>query len=179
MTNMAAESNGSAIGLTITSKGRVLSLALWKQFARSPLNLNPETGEPQGITAYSAFVGLATPFLAVSPHAEIPVYPPAFPFSGDAITLQWTGKTGQIRVQASGANSTDTATELLICPLKFAAQSVRLQDYVSAAFVTFAAGSPGTVLPLTPGWYRVASRFVAKSSGLTTYRVVGEPVLVS
>lgn len=150
----------------------------WKAFAASPLNTNPETREPQGITAYNAFIGLATRFLAVSPTLPIPVLPPQFPFAGDALTFAFTGETGRIMVAASGANSANTATELFVCPLNFAAQSVRLQDYTSAAFVAFTPNMLSTVLELAPGWYGVASRFVERTTGLATYRVVGEPVRV-
>jgi hypothetical protein len=107
------------------------------------------------------------------------VLPPEYPFAGDPFALTFVGENGQIVVQASGANSADVMTELFLYPLKFAAQSVRLQDYASAGFVQFTPDAPEAVLERPAGWYGVASRFVDTETGLATYRVRVEPVLAA
>lgn len=105
--------------------------------------------------------------------------PPDYPFAGDTLALTSTGETGQIVIEVSAASSADVVTELFLRPLKFAAQSVRLQDYASAGWVIFAPDVMTATLKRPAGWYGVASRFVSKTSGMATYRVRAEPVLVS
>jgi hypothetical protein len=152
--------------------------AAWAEFAVSPLNHNPDTNKQSGITAYNAFMGLATRFLMVSPDAAIPRTPPAFPFAGDPLTFSLATQPEQIVITASSANSAHVVTELLLHPVKFPTRSVRVQDFVSAALVRFTPNDLIATLDLPAGWYRVATRFLDATTGQATYRQLYNAVQV-
>ena len=72
-----------------------------------------------------------------------------------------------VRFAATSANSAGVVTELLVQPLKNVRRAPG-KFYKSTAFVTFASGSLTYDLPLNPGAYAFAYRFVNPTTGQAT-----------
>ena len=145
-----------------------LSLAqveAWRVYADGLSRVEPVTLQRYSPTAKNAFVGLATKFLQIDPLGTIPVWPPSSDFVGDSLKVTVAASSGGVLFAASGDNTSDTLTELLVQPLK----NIRRlpgRDYKSLAFHSFD-GSP-VFVALEPGAYAFAFRFVRASTGQAT-----------
>lgn len=140
----------------------------WRDYAATQYRVDPRGGTARPMTAYGAFVGLAGKFLQVTPTGAIPTMPPAFPYSGDQITVSAAGGVGAIVFTASGPNAPDSRTELLLQPLRFGSQAPQPRAYRTQAFAAFAPGALSATLPAAPGWYAAACRFVRADTGQET-----------
>jgi hypothetical protein len=149
------------VGLTLPQ------VEAWRDYAAGQRRRDDVTGEEYSPTAKNAFVSLAVKFLQVDPQGEVPLVPPAAPFLGDSVRLEVAASPGGARFDASGPNGADVTTELLAQPL---ANVRRLpgKRYVSEGFKRFTPGSLSVVVPLAPGAWALAARFVRPSTGQAT-----------
>ncbi len=74
---------------------------------------------------------------------------------------------GGVRITASGPNRPGSVTEILLERLTSPRAKPRGR-FVTAAFATFLPGSLSLTLPLAPGAYAFATRFVERATGRTT-----------
>ena len=153
--------------------------AAWKQYALSPLNADPDTGQLGGRTAYAAFVSLATRFLSLHPQGTPPHLPPQFPYAGDPLTFAVTLPPGQIVLEASAANTASTRTVIQLLALKFESQSYRLRDLKTVETVRFTPDALSLVIAVEPGWYALATYFASVQTGQHTARVEYKPFEVA
>ncbi|QYK56558.1 MAG: hypothetical protein KF733_03540 [Fimbriimonadaceae bacterium] len=136
----------------------------WWHYADTLRRVDRVTGQEYSPTAKNVFVGLASKVSQVDPLAPVPRVPPAAEFLGDTVGLTVTGVPGGARFTAGAANGADTTTEILVQRLA----NVRRRPtgrYVHGAFHTFTPGSLSYDLPLAPGVYALAFRFVRPSTG--------------
>lgn len=140
----------------------------WRRYAESLTKRNPITLETYAPTAKNAYVGLATKFLQINPTGEIPVWPPAADFLGDDLEIDLTVPgPGEVVFTASAANSPGVAVEIMMQKLLNVHRSPT-KFYKSVLFHTFVEGSLDLTLPLTPGYYAFAWRFVNMATGQMT-----------
>lgn len=144
----------------------------WQAYAQTQSRVDPVTGHEYAMSAKSAFVALATRFLLASPGSTVPTEPPSEPFSGQNLRLTAAPTTGGMSFTASGINSQGVVTEIMMQTLPNVRRSP-VKFYKSAAFHAFEPGSPQFILPLPPGVYAFAYRFLQTSTGL----VAGERLL--
>jgi hypothetical protein len=148
-------------------------VASWSFFAQTITKHNPVNGVAYSPTAVNEFVALATKFLQVNPGGVIPLTPPATSFAGDTITVTALGGAGQVAFTASGANSPNVKTELLLQPLRSRNRVPAAKGYRSKGFVAFVAGALTQNVPVTPaGFYVPAFRFVNTLTGQATTLIV-------
>lgn len=140
-------------------------VALWELYARQVIRRDPVSMTHYSPTAKNAFIGLALKFLQVNPGQEAPRTPPASDFVGDAIGLTAEALPSALRFVATGPNSAGILTELLAQRLKNERCRPGKQ-YKSLAFHSFD-GLPYEV-PVEPGVYALAMRFVRASTGQAT-----------
>ena len=81
------------------------------------------------------------------------------------------------RWTASAANEPDTVTELMVQKLPNPRRKPTKQ-YTAAAFVQFTAGALTYDLPLDPGTYSLAYRFIRLSTGQSTLRLLAGLITV-
>lgn len=141
-----------------------------------------------GRKAYNAFIGLAAKRLQVLPDAPIPSLPPTTPFQGDGIVVavqaSLPAKT-DVAVEASRSAGTEArttfepgltfsadapnapgvVTELLLQRLRGSLRKPVAKSYVSKGFVAFAPGTREATVPVPPGVYACAVRFIRVASG--------------
>jgi len=141
--------------------------AAWNAYARTRPRHNTVDGTTYYATGFNAFSGLAMKFLQIHPAGEVPLTPPATSFAGEGLLLTLTGEAGQIVFTASGPNSPDVQTELLLQPLKNARRAPTA-FYKSQAFVAFVTDALRHALPVPPGHYAGAYRFVQAQTGQET-----------
>lgn len=140
----------------------------WDEWAAQQIVVDNLTDKARVPTAYHVFIGLTTKFLQVTPTGTIPMNPPVIGFVGDALTITTTALLGKIRFTASGPNSANVVTELLLQPVRFKHQKVQNDKFRPAAFVAFASGSLSHDVTLSHGWYAVAYRCVNPTTGQQT-----------
>lgn len=140
----------------------------WRAYARCVTLTNPINGRQYSPQAYNVFSGLAARFLLANPGGAIPTAPPSAPFAGEGVTLsvEPSGGTGVV-FTASGPNSPGVVTELLFQRLPNPRRSP-VAFYKSLAIHTFEPGSLELFIPLDPGAYAFAYRFLQSATGLAT-----------
>jgi hypothetical protein len=138
---------------------------LWQRYAQTQNERQPITGRHFTLTAINAFMRLAIRFQLVNPTGTIPMTPPATEFTGDNIIITASPKTGAVSFTASGANSANVKTELLLQPLASPHRKPSKNGYRSQSFVAFATGSLNVDVSVPPGWYAPAYTFVNTQTG--------------
>jgi hypothetical protein len=141
---------------------------LWEAYASTITFRDGVTGEEYHPTAINAFVEVAAKFLQANPTGQIPLTPPSGPFLGDNIQVTATANLGKITFSASAGNGPNTKTELLLQRLRGEHWTPQPNAYRSRAFVAFASGSLSADVPVTPGFYAAAYRFVNTVTGQAT-----------
>lgn len=139
----------------------------WKDYANSLTFRDPVTGKQYSPEAITAFVQLAVKFLQINPTGTIPVAPPTTAFVGDNITVTANGATGKVTFVASGANSANVKTEVLLQRLKGSHYTPQQSEYRSKGFTSMTVGQMVDV-PVSSGWYAAAYRFVNTTTGQAT-----------
>ena len=124
--------------------------------------LRGESGAPQPI---NVFIPLATKILQMNSTAEIPRTPPTSDFLGDTVVMRANGISGNVRFTASCPNGPSATTELLLQPLKSANRTPMPTFYRHQAFAAFTESSLYYDIPLKPGYYAAAIRFVHSVTG--------------
>lgn len=138
---------------------------LWQRYAQTLNERQSITGRNFTLTAINAFMRLAIRFQLVNPNGTIPLTPPATEFTGDNITVTASPKTGAVSFTASGANSANVKTELLLQPLTSPHRKPNKNGYRSYGFVQFTSGSLIADVSVPPGWYAPAYTFVNTQTG--------------
>jgi hypothetical protein len=105
--------------------------------------------------------------MQVNPGGTIPLVPPTTPFAGDNVVVTAAGGSGSILFTASCPNAIPAKTEILLRPLTNAPGGPWRHDR-SFAFVAFAAGALTYSVPVMPGRYTCAYRFVNAATGQAT-----------
>lgn len=150
---------------------------VWANYASGIVKRNAVNGKSYSPSALNAFTTLATKFLQANPSGTIPVVPPTTAFSGDLITVTCTGGTGLVNFTASGANSANVKTELLVQPLKSRNRTPNPKGYRSRGFFAFTAPSGLTTTVAVPtSAYAVGYRFVNTQTGQAT-AIVALPIV--
>ena len=142
-------------------------VVLWRAYAKTVVKFNPVDGQKYSPTAFNAFIGLATRFLQANPTGTIPLDPPTADFAGDDVIVGVEAIPGGVRFTASGANTPGVVTLLLVQTLANIRRSPT-SFYKEAAVHGFQRGSPTFDLPLNPGAYAFAYRFIEAATGLST-----------
>lgn len=132
----------------------------WQSYAET---LGPPSGRHNAITV---FTGLAVKYRQAGGQGPIPVVPPTQRFTGDGIrVVADSPSAGVLRFSASAPNAEGIVTELLVQPLPSPHRKPMPRRYRPAAFVGFAPGNLTYDVPLRPGFYACAVRFVKSSTG--------------
>ena len=140
----------------------------WKYYATTITRVDPVTGATYSPTPIDLFVGLGAKYLQANPNGSIPQTPPANPFSGDPVTLTVTSTVGGVTLTASGPNSANVKTEILIRVVGSGKIKPSADKLRSWAFVGFAAGSLTYTIGLVPGFFALGYRFVNIATGQET-----------
>ncbi|MBV6459437.1 MAG: hypothetical protein HONBIEJF_02585 [Fimbriimonadaceae bacterium] len=138
--------------------------AAWRDYAAGQQHADPVSGLSYAPTAITVFIGLAAKVRQIDPAAGIPRLPPVGEFLGDAIQISAAGHPGEIVFTASGPNSAEVVTELLVQRLANERRKPT-KRYGSAGFVRFEGGSLSAILEAEPGWYACAWRQVERTTG--------------
>lgn len=139
----------------------------WRNYGASVRKVDPVTLKEYTQTARTAFCGLTVKYLQANPVGDIPTLPPNDALIGDAVLLAVAPISGGVRFTAGGPNTPGVTTELLVQKL---ANIRRLPGkfYKSKAFHAFTSSSLDFDLPLEPGAYAFAYRFVRVATGQAT-----------
>lgn len=141
--------------------------AAWRRYAATLARVDPVSGKQYTPAGRNAFIGLAVKFQQVNPEAEIPRMPPVGDFAGDVVTVSAAAVAGGIRFTADRANAVGVTTELMLQKLP----NVRRMPgkvYKAVAFEAFEPGSLAVDVPMEPGVYACAFRFVEIATGRQT-----------
>lgn len=140
----------------------------WRAYASTQTRRDPITGASYTPAANTVFTGLASKFLQNNPAGAIPVTPPASAFGGDALTVIASEVNGTVLFEASGPDTANVKTELLLQPLKSQNRTPTAKGYRTRAFVAFAAGALDHNVPVPNGFYVPAYRFINALTGQDT-----------
>ena len=140
------------------------AVAAWKVYAAGLIRRSDVSGREYAPGGYNAFAGLAMTLLRMDPGAAVPAWPPVGGFGGDGIGILVAGGSGAVRFVASGPNRAGVATELLLQRLVNARRTPTKQ-YKGLAFVAFAGAGAIAEVPVEPGAYACAHRFVERATG--------------
>lgn len=152
----------------------------WQNYAATVTKRNAVTGQHYNPSAITAFNGLATSFLEMTPGGSIPTTPPTTPFVGDSVTITAVGGSGDITYTASAANATGVNTYLLLQKLVSANREPNPKGYRIGVIHHFVSGTLTNVISgLAPGTYAVAYKFGQVADGQTSLPVVIGKVTVS
>lgn len=149
----------------------------WNAYARTLEHVNPVSGKRYAPTGFNTFVGLACKVLQIDPLAPIPVNPPLTPWPQERVSVEARPEPGEVVFAASGPNSPGIVTELLLQRLSNIRRAAKPQ-YKTAGFVSFAVGDLEAAVPVEPGAYVAAYRFVEASTGRAWGMVVLERMVV-
>ena len=139
--------------------------AAWQDYALSLTTTDAGTGRARTPRPQNVFTALALKLQQRNPAAVLPVLPPSQAFFGDGIRVTISGGSGEMVFTASGPNSANVATELLIQPLPSIHRKPEAAKHRSAAFVDFGLGILDFGLPADAGIYAAAVRFVQVETG--------------
>ncbi|MEI6512663.1 MAG: hypothetical protein WCO51_05230 [bacterium] len=142
--------------------------AAWQNYADTHVWTNPVSGFTYSPTANMVFVMLATKFLQINPNGSVPLLPPFSGFLGDAITLTAVGDFAKVTFTASGVNTTNVKTELMIAKLNSIHCKPEDNQFRTKAFTTFVTGTLTSTVLLPAGVYSPAYRFVNTITGQET-----------
>lgn len=148
----------------------------WANYAATIVRHNPVNGTAYNPAANTIFVALASKFLQITLNGTIPVTPPSSAFAGDTIAVTAAGASGSVTFTASGTN---TKTELLLQRLPSANRTPSAKGYRSKRFVAFAGTGLTSNVPVAPGIYVPAYRFVNTLTGQDTGLIILPAVTVS
>lgn len=143
-------------------------VAAWQVYCLGLTEDNPATGLPLTPQAPHVFLGYATKLLQMNPAAQVPLDPPSTPFYGDSVQVGVSAVPGGLRVTALTPNAPGVTTEILVQKLRQVNNRPQAKSYKTSAFKAFAVGSMSVDLPLGPGAYAVAIRFVDTATGRKT-----------
>lgn len=138
----------------------------WKRYAASMAATMPPHEGVVPPSAQNLFVRQGLKLLQIDPSASLPSLPPSDAFLGEALVLGVATVPGAIRFTPSRPNTPGITTELLLQPLRSVHRRTYLSKYRTAAFVSFGSGSHD--LPVKPGVYALAYRFVKMDTGQET-----------
>ncbi len=124
----------------------------------------PPAGVSYSQTVKNAFVALTARFLQINPGADPPLTPPARVYGGDSVEVTVAAVPGGVAFEAGWPNADGSDTKLLLQRLANPRRAPGPQ-YKSARFVRFETGSLRVVLPVEPGVWACATRFVAPATG--------------
>ncbi len=136
----------------------------WNRYALTLLHTNSLTGERYSPTGYNVFLSLTLKFLQINPGESVPRTPPASGAPLDAFLLLLTPGAEGVVFTAEGQNTPGVKTEILLQTLPNPRRKPT-SKYVSKGFFTFTALSRRVGLPVPPGAYAGAYRFVNAASG--------------
>ena len=142
--------------------------AAWRAYGQSITKTNPISGKTYHPAGGNIFAALTTKLLQVNSNATIPTSPPVSSFVGDTISVAVTASTGKLTFTASGANATKVTTELLIQPLPSLNRLPSSNNYRTATFFTFVAGTLSKDVTVPAGYYAAGYRFVNTQTGQST-----------
>ena len=144
----------------------------WNAYAALRPHLDNATNKITKSTGFNIFVKLTSKFFAVADTASGATFqtdPPTSTFVGDAITVSATSVApGVIKFQASGENSEDVTTELLLQRLPNANRKPSKQGYRVETYATFEGTPPVVTVDASAGYYVAAYRFVNTVTGQMT-----------
>lgn len=152
----------------------------WKRYAETIDLIHPKTGAVYHPTAKNAFVSHALKLLQIDSQTEVPLDPPSVSFSGDSIEVTVCDSSQDffgcdsaetISLCASGPNQSSVVTEILVQKLKNCRRTPT-QQYRSVGFIQFSDNCLTYEIPLEPGLYSCAYRFVQRFTGQSTRKVV-------
>ena len=98
----------------------------------------------------------------------VPLLPPDRPFGGDSVPIVPIAEAGVVRFEAANPNADGVATELLLQPVTSLFAAAYDSAYRAKAVFEFRPGSLACPVPVLPGCYACAVRFVDKASGQQT-----------
>ena len=153
--------------------------AQWNLFGASIVRHDPVSGKSYTSTGIAAWNELTTKFYQITPTGTAPLTPPTSAFSGDSLSVGFTGGSAQVTFAASAGNATGVRTEILLQQLKGRNRKPSAGGYVSRAFFPFAAGSLTFNLSVGAGYWAAAYRFVNVATGQATGLVALGTVVVS
>jgi hypothetical protein len=150
----------------------------WNAYAATIEKRDSVTGVVYSPSGYNAFSALALRILQMDASAAVPHWPPSGTFAGDEIIVDLrfsiddlgtflSVRSGAITFEASGANVPGVVTELMIQKLANVRRTPTTQ-YKSAAFVAFDTTHLTADVPVEPGIYACAFRFVERATGRAT-----------
>lgn len=140
----------------------------WERYARLLEQESRLNGVVIRIRTYNAYMSLAARFLALHPESEPPRTPPATSFPGDRIEITATAVEGAVRFEASGPNADDVTTELLLQRLRYAHGGPLTDKYRHQKFYVFSPSGLEIDVPVPPGRYAPAVRFLRLSTAQPT-----------
>jgi hypothetical protein len=139
--------------------------AQWRKYAQDiDADVNPSCllSAPN---VHNVYVGLALKLLQINPSATLPRTPPTFRFMGDGIKVSATGGVGKVMFTATGSNTPEVLTELLLQRVTFAFATPMLQHYRHQAFYPFPDNPLSYDVTILKGYYATAIRFVHAPTG--------------
>ncbi len=140
----------------------------WTAYGAARRRTAPTWAETNTQTGYGAFMTLALKRLHAQPQADLRTDPPQAPFSGDTITVAAQAGTGEIVWRASEANAPRVTTELLVQKMRRMGSLPCMEKYRTLAFVPFTGERLAETMPLAPGLWACAVRFVRADTGQAT-----------
>ncbi len=141
------------------------NVAQWENYAAGLRVTDPITGRAYAPTAGTVFTGLTSKFLQATPNGAVPLLPPSSRFGGDGITVSAAPGSGGIVFTGSGENGLDIQTELMVQKLPNGNRKPGKGKYRMKGFVGFAPGHLSQTVPLAPGRYACAYKFVYLATG--------------
>ena len=136
----------------------------WNRYAKSLKRVDEFTGQEYEGKGINAFTALATKVLQVDPSAPIPLSPPTWEMRYEMPLVTVSDAPGAAIYTASGPTLEGIVAELMAQPLLNERRSPT-KFYKSQAFAAFTAGELSAQVPLAPGWWALAVRFVEASTG--------------
>jgi hypothetical protein len=129
-------------------------------------------------SAKKQFISLASKAIQANPQAVIQLHPPETAFGGDAISITVRAcpavlpsgaahLSGGIFFEASGVNAPGVVTELLAQRLPDA-ETVEPDRFLCVGVALFLEGDAGRFVPISPGHYACACRFIRLATGQTS-----------
>jgi hypothetical protein len=171
---------GNLARATVTFKNLTPAQAApWAGYALTVTRHHPVTGRAYHPSPIAAFSALAAKYLQINPAGAIPLTPPAAAFAGDGITVTATGAAGQVTFTASGANTANVRTELLLQALPSRKRTPLPHGYRTKTFAAFAAGALSANVAVPAGFYAPAYRFVNVQTGQETLLITLSAVQVT
>ncbi len=157
--------------------------AAWQAYAQTVERQNQLTGQTYTLTAYHAFMALATKVLQIAQGLNqtpnIPRTPPTTTLTPERQTFTLATTSGHLTITTTDPNTSDHSTEILLQPLANSHRKPIESRYRNAAFATFGKSESAVTIPLPAGTYALAHRIVKPTTGqqspLTTLATITIP----